>query len=187
LSIQSIDGSPVFAGKNVIGFYAIYTKPGKKSFLADNGYKYGSPPLISQIAMFGRYVDGYPVVRLDRDRDIGQTITLINPYKKSVVARIIAHDGRAVPRIKVPPLSVRNVPLIQMLRDEERSWVGQIQLTASNRLGTFVIMHSLRNPWVVSDHEHLDTFRSDPTHLPAFQLFRQRVGKYLDLRGWLPH
>ncbi len=38
---------------------------------------------------------------------------------------------------------------------------------------------------MITDFEHLDPFRTDPTHLPAFQWFRQWVGRTLELRGWM--
>lgn len=185
LSFQAGDGQAIFHTQAVIGFYSIYTKQGRKAFFSDNAYKYGSPPIIGQIAAFGRFVDGYPVVHLDRARDLGLSLVLINPYKKPVNARVFAHDGRTCPFVKVPPVSVRVLRLAELLRQDEPSWIGQIQLTANNRLVTYVMMHSLRDPRIISDHEHLDPFRSDPTHLPAFQLLRQRVGKYLMYRGFI--
>ncbi|MCX7353309.1 MAG: hypothetical protein NTY59_00465 [Alphaproteobacteria bacterium] len=182
LSFHDADEREIFANKAAIGFYTIYTAPGKKSFFSDNAYKYGAPPVISQIAMFGRFVDGYPVVHLDRDRDLAESITLINPYKRPVLAKILTQDGRTSGNIKIPPLSVRSAALIELLRPDERSWFGQIQLTASNRLVTYNVKHSLHDPALISDHEHLDPFRADPTHLPAFQAFRQRIGKYIEIR-----
>lgn len=182
LGFRAADESDIFASKSVLGFYAVYSRPGKKSFFSDNAYKYGSPPIISQIATFGKFIDGYPVVHLDRDRDLGETIVLINPYQRPVLARMLTQDGRSISRIKIPPLSARNARLIEFLQPHERSWLGQIQLTASNRLVTYNIKHSLRDPTLISDHEHLDPFRADPTHLPMFQAFRQRVGKFLKVR-----
>lgn len=182
LSFRAEDEREVFTSKAAIGFYTIYTGPGKKSFFSDNAYKYGAPPIISQIAAFGRFVDGYPVVHLDRDRDFGESITLINPYKRPVLAKILSHDGRTTGNIKILPLSARSVALIDLLRPDERSWFGQIQLTASNRLVTYSVKHAISDPMLISDHEHLDPFRADPTHLPAFQALRQRIGKYLELR-----
>lgn len=179
---RAADGSDIFPSKAVLGFYAIYSSPGKKSFFSDNAYKYGSPPIISQIAAFGKFVDGYPVVHLDRDRDLGETVILINPYQRPVVARVMTHDGRTFGKTRIPPLSARSMKLAELLQPNERSWFGQLQLTASNRLVTYSVKHSLRDPTVISDHEHLDAFRADPTHLPMFQAFRQRVGKYLKVR-----
>lgn len=184
LGFRSGDDRELFESKAVLAFYSIYTKPGRKSFFSDNAYKYGAPPVISQIATFGMYVDGHPLIHLDRDRDLGESISLINPYKRPVVASIMTHDGRRLDKIKIPPLSARNARLVGLLKPGERAWFGQIQLTASNRLVTYNVKHSLHDPTVISDHEHLDPFRADPTHIPAFRALRQRVGKFLKVHGW---
>jgi hypothetical protein len=183
VSLQAADARPMFHARAPISFYSIYTKPGKKAFFSDNAYKYGAPPVIAQIAAFGKFVEGYPVVHIDRERDLGQTLALINPYKKVVSARVHTCDGRTLGPLKVPPASVRLVRLVELLRPREASWLGQVQLTANNRVVTYVMMHSLRSPCVLSDHEHLDVFRSDPTHIPAFQLLRRRIGKILRSQG----
>jgi hypothetical protein len=158
---------PVFSSRIVHGWYSLYSSLGKKSFFSDNAVKYGSPPIISMIAKFKKYVDGYPVVHLDRERDFGESIVLINPYAKPVVADVVAHDGRRLPRVKVPAGSARWVDLGGLLVADEREWLGQVQITASNRLVTFEVKHRLSNVEIIADHEHLDPYRADPTHMPA--------------------
>jgi hypothetical protein len=157
----------VFTARIVHGWYSIYSKPGKKSFFSDNAVKYGSPPIISMIAQFRKYVDGYPVVHLDRKRDFGESILLINPYGRPIVVEVAAHDGRSLPRSKVPAGSARWIDLGALLRDDEEEWLGQVQITASNRLVTFETKHRFADASVISDHEHLDPYRADPTHIPA--------------------
>ena len=179
VSISSVDRAPVFELKSPPGFYAIYSKQGKKSFFSDNAYKYGAPPVISQIAKFGRYVDGYPVVHLDRSADLAESAILINPYQRPILATILSHDSRSLKKRKIPPLSARTINLLELLRPGEDHWFGQIQITATNRLITFSLKHSFKDPHVISDHEHMDPFRADPTHIPAFQLLRQHLGKLI--------
>lgn len=179
IAFRARNDEQIFENKQEIGFYAIYSKPGKKSFFSDNAYKYGAPPVIAQIASFGRYVDGYPVVHLDREKDLGETITLINPYMKPILAEIRTLDGRALPRTRVPPMSARNLRLIGLLGEQETTWRGHIQITASNRLITYNVKHSLKDPNVISDHEHLDPFRDDPTHFPASLTIRAELGRIL--------
>src|SRR5687767_2230379 len=74
------DGRAIFSSKAPISLYAIFTKPGKKSFFSDPAYKYGSPTVIDQMAEFGQFVETYPVIHLDRKRDLGETLIFINPY-----------------------------------------------------------------------------------------------------------
>jgi hypothetical protein len=185
IGFRADDGKPMFRDTRVVGFYAIYSKANKKSFFSDNAFRYGSPPIINQIAAFGRYIDAYPVIHVDRKRDLGETLTLINPYEKPVLATVITHDGREIRRRRVNPNSALNIRLIELLRDDENDWMGQIQLTATNRLVTFHIKHSLADPEIISDHEHLDPFRSDKTHYPLTQMIRLRLGDFLHDRGWL--
>ncbi|MBM3584960.1 MAG: hypothetical protein FJX36_11220 [Alphaproteobacteria bacterium] len=185
LSFHAEDGRAMFRDTRVVGFYAIYSKPGKKSFFSDNAFRYGAPPTINQIAAFGRYVDAYPVMHLDRARDLGETLTLINPYAKAVLASVATQDGRQISRRRVAPMSVLNLSLAELLKPGEERWLGHLQLTATNRLVTFHIKHSMADPRVISDHEHLDAFRGDKTHYPLTQLIRLRVGEFLRNRGLL--
>lgn len=177
VAITARGNAKIFDDKRPISYYAIYSKPGKKSFYSDSAYKFGAPPVIEQIARYGRYVDNYPVVHLDRNRDLGETITLINPYRKALLATIRSCDGRTIERQKVGPMSVRNVRLIDLLRPDESEWFGQIQITATNRVVSYDVKHSLADPTVISDHEHLDPFRGEPTHLPLTKLIRRKVGE----------
>ena len=183
LSFVTENDAPDFITNRVAVFYTIYSKPGKKSFFSDNAYKYGSPPVIAQIAEFGAFVDGHPLIHLDRKKDLGETITLINPYARPILATIKTQDGRVLPRTRIPASSARNIQLSQLLRDDEDSWIGQVQLTANNRIITYNIKHSLADPTVISDHEHLDPFRSDVTHQPATIAWRIRLAAFLGKCG----
>jgi hypothetical protein len=179
IAYEAVDGKTCFATNRPITPYAIYTAPGRKAFFSDNSQKFSNPVAIAQIARFGEYVDGYPVVEIDRERDYGESLVLINPYKKPVLARIQGHDGRDTGRIRVPAMAARRVDLSVLLAPGENRWSGRIQMTANNRLIVYNIKHSLADPTVISDHEHMDPFRSDPTHLPASQRLRLTLG------GWL--
>jgi hypothetical protein len=179
LMIEATEDEPIFSSKRVFSTYTIYSKPGKKSFLSDNSYKYGSPPVIAQMAKFGKYVDAYPVIHLDRQRDLGESLVFINPYKRPILAKITTHDGRLLPRLRVMPESASNLDLSKLLDEGEDSWAGHIQVTANNRLVTFSLKHSMRDISVISDHEHLDPYRSDPTHEAATLAFRKWLGSRL--------
>ena len=182
-AFRTEDDSPRFVTNSVLAFYSIYNRPGKKTFFSDNAYLYAAPPVIAQIAEYGQYVDGYPVVRVDRERDYGESIIFINPYQKPLKARILGFDGRAIPNIRVPAHSARRVSLEGLVEDGETRWCGQIMITATNRVITFDVKHSLGEPDLISDHEHLDPYRGEPTHFPATRWARLKVGKWLMLRG----
>jgi hypothetical protein len=176
---EAADERAVFALKLPFSTYAIYSKPGRKSFFSDNNYKYGSPPIIDQMAEFGQYVESYPVIHLDRARDLGETLVFINPYVRAINARVLTPDGRELKGIRVEPKSCAHVMLSALLRDGEDRWLGQIQLTANNRLIVFHIKHSLREPSLISDHEHLDPFRAESTHWPLTLRLRTAPARLL--------
>ena len=178
-SFRMADDVPRFTVNTPATPYSVLNAPGRKSFFSDNARKYSNPSIIAQIAAYGRYVDGYPVPHIDRDRDYGESLVLINPYRKAVLAKIQTADGRALPRLRVPPMSVRRVDLARLLEEGERRWRGRLQLTANNRLITFDVKHSFADPTAITDHEHLDPFRADPTHLPLTRLLRVRAGDAL--------
>jgi hypothetical protein len=175
-SYRMADGVPRFTVNTPPTPYSVFNAPRRKSFFSDNARKYSHPAIIGQIAKYGRYVDGYPVPHIDRDRDYGESLVLINPYRKAVLAKIQTADGRTIPRLRVPPMSVRRVDLAQLLEEYEQRWRGRLQLTANNRLITFDVKHSFADPTIITDHEHLDPFRADPTHAPLTRLMRMRVG-----------
>lgn len=170
------DGGAGFLTKTPIGNYALYEAPGRPSFRADGDYKFGSPPVIGSIAANGRLIDGYPVVRLDRSRGYGETLVCLNPYGKSITVSVRSHDGRELPRCRVAPLAGAMLPLEPLLLPEETRWTGRIQITANNRVLLYHLRHRFGDPRNITDHEHLDPYRSDPTHLPLTRWLRQRIG-----------
>jgi hypothetical protein len=159
--------------------YAICSPVGGKNIFSTPSYKMAVPPVIEMVAAYGRYVECYPVVELDRQRDYGESIGMINPYNKNVKAEIVSSSGGRIFPIRVPKFSARYARLDQLLEQDKNDWRGQIQLTANNRIVTLDIKHSLSNPGRLYNEEHLDPFRADPTHLPALQVFRQKVGDAL--------
>lgn len=173
------EGDIRFLSKTPIAFYAVYSAIGKKGFLSDNAYKFSSPPIISQIAAYGCFVETYSVVRIDRFRDYGDSLILINPYNKAILCTLVTMDNRQLPRFRVPALSARYMNLEGILKDGENEWEGEIQLTANNRLIVYDLKHALSDITIISDHEHLDPFRGDPTHLPFFQWCRASIGEIL--------
>ena len=154
----------------------------RKAF-TDNAWKYAAPPVIQQIAEYGRFADAYPAVLIDRDRDLGMSVILINPYMKDIICRLYTHDGRKPLRVRIPSMSARRAELLDFLEPSERRWRGQIQLTANNRVVTYIVWHSLREPVAVSDQEHLDAYRGEPTHIPATLQLRRNVGAFVGRKG----
>ena len=70
LSLAVADDAPLFTSNRPPAFYNVYSAPGRKSFFACHTWKFGSPQVIGQIAAFGRFADAYPVIHIDRERDL---------------------------------------------------------------------------------------------------------------------
>ena len=182
VAVRTADGEPRFRSNRPPSFYNVYAAPGRKTFFACHRRKFGSPQVIGQIAAFGRYVDTYPVIHIDRERDLADSLVLINPYAKPILDRILTDDGRRFPRLRVKPMTARMIDLAALIIPGGPRWLGQIQLTANNRLLTHIVKHSLVDPTRIGTVEHLDPFRADPTHYPFFRWIRLQVGEVLRSR-----
>lgn len=176
--VRAVDDAPLFIGRRLPSFYNIYSGDGRKGFVTCHTWKFGSPQVISQIARFGRYVDAYSVIHIDRRRDLGDSLILVNPYKKPVLAQLLPSDGQRPARQRIPAMGVRRLDLAALLADRREEWIGQVQLTANNRLITYIVKHSLADSSIISAVEHLDPFRADPTHMPGFQWLRNQYGEW---------
>ena len=181
-AVRTADGGPAFRSNRPPSFYNVYAAPGRKTFFTCHTWKFGSPQVIGQIAAFGRYVDTYPVIHIDRERDLNDSLVLINPYAKPILARILTDDGRRFPRLRIKPMTARMIDLAALISPGEPRWLGQIQLTANNRLVTHIVKHSLVDPTRIGTVEHLDPFRADPTHVPLFRWMRLQIGELLRSR-----
>ena len=179
LNIKSSNKTNIFLSRAALNFYTFYYYNGKKSFLSDNAYKFGSPTIIAQMAKIKKYIDAYPAIMINKINDLDETIVLINPYKRKIKAKIITFDGREINNIIINSFSVKEILLSQILQDNENEWKGHIQLTATNRIITFNYKHSFKDKKIISDFEHLDPYRGDPTFIPFTKLLRQKIGTYL--------
>jgi len=176
MGVRTADDRDTLASDRMPALYAVYWGQGRKSFVSCIQFKFADPRVIDQIATFGQFLDGYPVVHLDRARDLGESLCFVNPYMRPIVVDVMTQDGRKLPRIRVPAQAVRRVALDALLAPGEDAWMGQVQITATNRVVTYTVKHSLSDPGVFSTIEHMDPFRADPTHVPAFQRLRLAAG-----------
>lgn len=177
-AIDASDDETWFSRNHLPTLYNVFSSKGRKSYIACHSWKFGSPQVISQIATFGRYVDAYPVIHIDRERDLGDSLVLINPYRKAIMARVYSPEDGTPPRIKIEPECTKLVRLDELFAKDRERWTGQIQLSANNRIVTYIVKHSLTDPNQISTVEHLDPYRADPTHFPLSQWLRLRYGAY---------
>lgn len=178
----STDGNANFSGKAPPELYGIYTIPGRQSFRADGSYKFGVPSVIASVTAYKVFVEAFPVVDLDRTENRLESMTFVNPYSRPLVVTLATVDNRKLPRVKVPAQSVRWVALEGLLRDGEDKLRTRLQLSATNRVVSYHVRHGAGTIPVITDHEHLDIFRADPTHVPISLYLRERFARNLRQR-----
>lgn len=181
-TLRTDDDATLFKVMRLPGTYNIHSSPTEKSFFTCHTHKFASPPVISQIARFGQFVDCYPVITVDKTSDRTTSLVFVNPYGKNIVAKIFSHDGRKIEGIKIKPRSACRVDMAGLLREDEDSWGGHIQLTANNRALTWLVKHRMSTPHAIATAEHLDPYRADETHMPLTRAIRNWVGHWLERR-----
>ncbi len=179
LLIKSKDGSDIFTSMEPFPQYEIFSNIGKKSFFSNFTNKTSDPQVIDQISLFKRFVTTFPVINLDLNKSSSTTLLFINPYKKAIVVSFKTHDLRAMDRKKILPHESVYYPLSFLLQQNKTSWRGQIQITANNRVVAVVVNHEKNNVENISNLEHWDPFRSDPTHHRLLQKIRNTIGRRL--------
>lgn len=184
LSFFEVNKNPIFLSRAVLSFYSNFYHKDKKSFLSDNAYKFGAPTTIAQMSVIKKYIDAYPTILIDKERDLGETLVFINPYKRKIKSKIISFDGREINNIIINSFSAKEILLSRFLKEKESNWEGHIQLTSTNRIITFNFKHSYKDKKIISDYEHLDPYRGDPTFVPITKFVRQKIGKYLISRKY---
>ena len=174
-------GSGQFARQFPPDFYTIYAAPERKSFFSDNALKYGNTVTILQIQAFGAWVEGYPTSMVDLDRDIDESVVLINPFLKPAVVDIALEGIDKKVRARIEAQSGRRISLADAF-DLSDQWAGQVYVSGRNRVVMFVAKHSAADPSMVTTLEHSNPYRGEPTHLPLSQLLRQKIGTALRFR-----
>ena len=124
----------------------MYYGAGRKTFLNDNQLKYGDHVTTTQIRQFRTWVLGYPAAAMDRERDIDESIVLLNPFVRPVVVTISLAETEIAQRIKIAPLCGRRVALSALLPLEHNIWAGQIFVTGRSRLVVFFAKHAVAGP-----------------------------------------
>lgn len=183
ISINSKKNLPIFSSRSLSGVsnYTVYYKNKKKSFLLDPAYKVGSPPVIQQFAIHKMYLDAYPIIDINIEKDLGESLVFINPYPKPILAKVVTMDGREIKLIKVNALTCKQINLRDLFKNkDENEWKGHIQITANNRVIVYNLKHSFINSQIISDVEHLDPYRGELNFLPLTQAMRVFLGKFLN-------
>jgi hypothetical protein len=165
-------------------FYTVFDSDTLKSFFNDNALKYANTVVIHQIEAFRSWVEGYPACAIDRARDVGQSVLLINPHEKPAVVNVEL-EGVAKPRkVKVDAMSARRVDFAAMLGPDVGAWRGQAFVWGTNRVNMFFFYHALSQPESIVTMEHSEVYRGEHGYVPWFgQILRRTARKRVSARN----
>ncbi len=177
IEFLSAGDEAIFSKKAPPELYGLYSRPGCQGFRADGSYKFGVPSVIASVTKYKTFVESFQAIDIDLMRDRFESVTLLNPYSRPLVVTLSTVDGRQLPRVKVPAKSVIWVSLEGFLRDDETSLKTRLQLMSTNRVVSYHVRHSGGTEPIITDHEHLDIYRADPTHSPITLYWRDRLAR----------
>ena len=157
---------PGFRSMFAPSFYTVFDSDLHKSFFNDNALKYANTVVIRQIEAFKAWVEGYPACEIDRARDLGQSVILINPHERPAVVSV-ALEGLEKPRkVKVDAMSACRVDFAEMLGPSIQAWRGQAFVWGPNRVNMFFAYHGLAEPNAIVTMEHSEVFRGEHGYVP---------------------
>ena len=171
----------MFSGLREPGFYTVYSGPGRKSFLSDSSQKYAQPAVISQIAAYGKWVEGYPSCIVEPDLDAGESVLLLNPYEKPAVATLEIEGMDRRHKFRIQPFSGRRVDVAPLLDPAMVPWHGQLYVTGPRRVVTFFVKHALTDPTRINTIEHTDAFRGETAWAPFTRALHWRYRSQLGI------
>lgn len=178
VEIDCVASQPVFHRIIPEPGYAILNRPGAGPVTVNADMKYANPRVIQQIKSHGEFCMLHAACFVDRRAGQGNSLLLINPYDRPLLARLAADNGNKATR-RVAARSLEFIDLSEILDD--RQW-GTLMLAASNRVVTYDVRHTYGDPHAINSIDHLDPYSGYPTHrrgnlatlfkVKAKQLFR---------------
>jgi hypothetical protein len=145
-------------------FYTVFDSDQSKSFFNDNALKYANTIVIYQIQAFKAWVEGYPACAIDRARDAGQSVLLINPHERPAVVNIELEGVKNIKRVRVGAASACRVDFASLLPPDLVEWAGQAFVSGTNRVNMFFLSHKLSEPHSITTMEHSEVYRGEAAY-----------------------
>ena len=158
-------------------FYVFYTNKNSKTYISCGNWKYGNIRVIMQMAAFGKWVDGYPAINLDKDAKITYSIAIINPYIKSSEYTIEIQGLNIIHNVRVKSQSVQIVNLADII--SKNKWTGQVYVYGNQRSIMYVLNHNINDLYDITTIEHSDPFRAELNYIPRLQYLRNRIHQFI--------
>ncbi len=158
-------------------FYTVFDSDTLKSFFNDNALKYANTVVIHQIEAFRSWVEGYPACAIDRTRDVGQSVLLINPHERPAVVNVELEGVAKPQKVKVDAMAARRIDFAAMLGPDVQEWSGQAFVWGTNRVNMFFFYHALSQPGSIVTMEHSEVYRGEHGYVSWFGQFLRRSAR----------
>ncbi len=143
--------------------YAILNRESFGSIIITSDQKYANPRIIDQIRATGEFCMVHTAGFVDRKARLANSLMLINPYEKTLLARVAASTGRRC-QARVAARSAVVISLEPIFDDKQ--WATYM-VAATNRVLTYDLRHHTENSTKIYSMDHLDVFSGVGTHRPV--------------------
>ena len=172
--VNLIEGKGLISA-SLPGYYVHYMNSYKKNFLSCGNEKYGNPRVIMQMKEFGRWIDGYPAININKSNNTTYSIIIINPYEVKSTFDIEINNLKIKKSFSVSALSVKKINFFDIIK--KNKWTGQFYISGKRRAIIYLINHAFDDFNSISTLEHSDPFRAEFTYKPRFQHLRSVIHK----------
>lgn len=143
--------------------YAMLARPDGGSATIISQGKYAELLIIDNMRETGTFCLVHPAHYQDKERNIGNSVFLINPYNGVIIARLINSVGKEF-KTRLESCSATVVSLDPLLEDGQAEC---IMYTGNNRFIGWDLRHSLQDPDDIYSIDHLEYYRANPTMISA--------------------
>jgi len=163
---------PAFTKVMTVQGYGLFVQPGRGSMTFGSDLKFARGPIIEQIARFGMFCMQHTASYVNKSRNVGNSLLLINPYRQPILARLASSSGGHL-RQRIDSHSAVLVPVAKLVEDDQ--W-DSVMITANNRTTVFDVRHAYDDPYRVNNIDHIDFMNGWSTHDRRSPV---RVARYL--------
>lgn len=157
---------PIFRKLHPESGYSLFSGVDGRCLTINTDTKYAHYRVIEQIKAWQNFCLLHSAILVDPARDYGNSMLLINPYERPIVAGLKSTNGRSL-RARIPEKSAEIINLEPLV---EAGKFGTVMLSANNRLVAYDVRHPYGSWQAFNSIDHLDVFSGIPTQYRASAL-----------------
>ena len=161
LEVEITATESIFRRIHIEPGYGLIVNPKRGWLNLIHDVKYARPLIIESVKAVSEFCAVHGAAHFDRNSNHGNSILLLNPYKKDIVAKLTTASGKTQ-KAKIKPHSARLVSLEPIVSED--TW-DCLMLTANNRLPVWDVKHAADDPDRVFSVDHLDMYRGGATYV----------------------